>query len=88
MLRYMIPKIQANSFVFSSLPRSMRFTYFSRYVFIVILKPVLANDDFDTNWYLELVQQFFTKLGAHYVVVADMEGYCACGPIELSEARL
>ena len=38
-----------------------------------------------SNSPLELVQQFFTKLGARYVVVTDMEGYCACGPIGLSE---
>jgi chloride channel 3/4/5 len=26
---------------------------------------------------LELVQQFFVKLGARYVVVTDADGYCA-----------
>jgi hypothetical protein len=25
---------------------------------------------------LELVQQFFVKLGARYVVIADVNGYC------------
>ena len=27
---------------------------------------------------LELVQQFFTKLGARYVVVTDTDGHCTC----------
>lgn len=31
-----------------------------------------------SNSPLELVQQFFTKLGARYVVVTDVDGYCAC----------
>ena len=29
-----------------------------------------------SNSPLELVQQFFTKLGARYVVVTDADGYC------------
>lgn len=31
-----------------------------------------------SNSPLELVQQFFAKLGARYVVVTDADGYCTC----------
>ena len=50
---------------------------------------MLGQDPFDFSCYmdqapltvqdncpLELVQQFFTKLGARYVVVTDTDGYC------------
>lgn len=50
---------------------------------------VVGNDPFDFSIYmdkapltvrdnspLELLQEFFTKLGARYVVVTDSDGYC------------
>ena len=55
---------------------------------------VPGNDPFDFSIYmdkapltvqdnspLELLQEFFTKLGARYVVITDSDGYCESPPL-------
>lgn len=41
-----------------------------------------------SNSPLELVQQFFTKLGARYVVVTDADGYCMCPDVQRCSCSL
>ena len=52
---------------------NIRLTFYSS----VIQAPLTIS----VNSPLELVQQFFVKLGARYVVVTDADGYCELFPL-------
>ena len=51
---------------------NIRLTFYSS----IIQAPLTIS----VNSPLELVQQFFVKLGARYVVVTDADGYCELLP--------